>query len=129
MSPEAEELGERIRALIGHKPGVIEKRMFGGFGFMLYGNMVAGAMSTGEILLRSDPARMKETLNLTGAAPMKMGERVMTGFYTVDYDAIANDDDLKTWIDRSWAYVKTLPPKEAKPAKKDAPRSTAKKAT
>ena len=54
---------------------------------------------------------------------MKMGERVMTGFYTVDYDAIANDDDLKTWIDRSWAYVKTMPPKaEKQAAKKPQPR-------
>jgi TfoX/Sxy family transcriptional regulator of competence genes len=118
MSPEAEELTERIRNLIGHKPGVIEKKMFGGSGFMLYGNMVAGAMSTGEVLLRADPQRMNETLSITGASPMKMGERIMTGFYTVDFDAIADDDDLKTWIDRSWAYVKTMPPKDAKPAKK-----------
>jgi TfoX/Sxy family transcriptional regulator of competence genes len=92
--------------------------MFGGFGFMLYGNMVAGSMSTGEILLRADPKRMAETLSISGAAAMKMGERTMTGFYTVDYDAIANDDDLRTWIERSWSYVKTLPPKDAKPAKK-----------
>lgn len=122
MSPESEELAERIRNLIGHKPGVIEKRMFGGFGFMLNGNMVAGSMSTGEILLRADPARMEETLSLPGAAAMKMGERTMTGFYTVDYDGIANDDDLRTWVDRSWAYVKTMPPKEAKAAKKAARR-------
>ena len=134
MSPEAEELTERIRKLIGHKPGVIEKRMFGGSGFMLYGNMVAGAMSTGEVLLRADPTRMSEALSITGAAPMKMGERIMTGFYTVDFDAIADDDDLRTWIDRSWAYVTTLPPKDAKPAKqagaKKAPaRVPAKKAS
>jgi TfoX/Sxy family transcriptional regulator of competence genes len=125
MSAESEELGERIRGLIGHKPGVIEKRMFGGFGFMLHGNMVAGAMSTGELLLRADPSRMDEALSITGAAPMKMGERVMTGFYTVDFDAIANDDDLKAWLDRSWAYVKTLPPKPEKPAAKKAAKKPA----
>jgi TfoX/Sxy family transcriptional regulator of competence genes len=126
MSVDSEELAERIRALIGHKPGVIEKRMFGGFGFMLNGNMVAGSMSTGEVLLRADPKRMDEALAITGASPMKMGERMMTGFYTVDFDAIANEDDLKAWIDRSWAYVKTMPPKAAKSA---APkRSLAKKA-
>jgi len=120
MSPESEELAERIRGLIGHKPGVIEKRMFGGFAFMLNGNMVAGSMSTGEILLRADPSRLDEILSLPGAAPMKMGERTMTGFYTVDYDAIANDDDLKTWVDRSWAYVKAMPPKAEKPSAKKA---------
>ena len=127
MSVESEELAERIRGLIGHKPGVIEKRMFGGFGFMLNGNMVAGSMSTGEILLRADPKRIDEALAIPGAAPMKMGERVMTGFYTVDYDAIANDDDLKTWIDRSWAYVKTMPPKAEKQAAKKAAAKKAKR--
>ena len=76
----------------------------------------SGSMSTGELLLRADPKRMDEALAISGAAPMKMGERMMTGFYTVDFDAIANDDDLKAWIDRSWAYVKTMPPKAEKPA-------------
>ena len=122
MSVASDELAERIRNLIGHKPGVVEKKMFGGYGFMLNGNMVVGSMSTGDLLLRADPQRMDETLSLSGAAPMKMGERLMTGFYTVDFDAIANDDDLKTWIDRSWTHAKTLPPKEAKLAEKKARR-------
>lgn len=117
MSPETEELAERVRNLIGHKPGVVEKKMFGGYGFMLNGNFVVGSMSTGEILLRADPAKLAETMALSGAGPMMMGEREMTGFYTVDYDSIAHDDDLQTWIDRSWSYVKTMPPKKPKPAK------------
>lgn len=120
MSVASDELAERIRGLIGHKPGVVEKKMFGGYGFMLNGNMVVGSMSTGDLLLRADPQHMDETLSLSGAAPMKMGERLMTGFYTADFDAIANDDDLKTWIDRSWAYVRTMPPKAEKPAAKKA---------
>lgn len=127
MSVESEELAERIRALIGHKPGVVEKRMFGGCCFMLNGNMVGGAMSTGGLLLRADPARVEETMSLPGAAPMTMGERTMGGFYTVDFDSIANDDDLKTWIDRAWLYVKTMPPKAEKP--KPAKKATAKKAS
>jgi hypothetical protein len=69
---------------------------------------------------------MEETLRITGAAAMKMGERTMTGFYTVDFDAIANDDDLRTWIDRSWGYVKTMPPKVEKTAKTAAARKVAK---
>lgn len=114
MSPETEELGERIRDLIGHKPGVVEKKMFGGFGFMLNGNFVVGAMSTGDILLRADPAKLAETMALPGAGPMLMGEREMTGFYTVEFDRIAHDDDLQEWIDRSWSYVKTMPQKKPK---------------
>ena len=72
MSPASEELSDRIRALVGHRVGVTEKKMFGGVCYMLYGNMVAGSMSTGEVLLRADPQRMGEVLSITGAAPMRM---------------------------------------------------------
>ncbi len=34
-SEATEELAERVRSMIGHKPGVTEKKMFGGYGFML----------------------------------------------------------------------------------------------
>ncbi len=117
MSVAADELADRIRQIIGHKPGVVEKRMFGGVGFMLNGNMVAGAMSDGELMLRAEPGRMDEMLKLPGAAPLRMGERTMSGFYTVDFDSIADEDDLKTWLDRSWTYVQSMPAKAPKASK------------
>ena len=64
MSVESEELAERIRDLIGHKPGVIEKRMFGGFGFMLNGNMVVGLDVD-----RRDPAARRPQAHRRSPAP------------------------------------------------------------
>jgi hypothetical protein len=35
----------------------------------------------------------------------------MTGFVVVSGDAIEDDDDLRTWLDRCLAFVETLPHK------------------
>jgi TfoX/Sxy family transcriptional regulator of competence genes len=115
MSEATEELAERVRAMIGHKPGVTEKKMFGGYGFMLNGNMVCGAMSTGYLLLRVGSELHAEAVKRPGAQTMHHGGRDMIGFVEVT-DEIENDDGLKSWIDFAWSFVKTLPPKAEKPA-------------
>jgi TfoX/Sxy family transcriptional regulator of competence genes len=47
-----ERLAERIREVIQARPGVTERKMFGGLGFMLNGNMACGVMSDDERTLR-----------------------------------------------------------------------------
>lgn len=129
MSVASDELGDRIRQLIGHKPGITERKMFGGYGFMLYGNMVVGAMSTGELLMRVGPERHGEAVARPGASAMVQGGREMIGFVMVANDSIEDDTDLREAIDFAWSFVKTLPPKDEKPAKKaPAKKAAAKKA-
>jgi hypothetical protein len=111
VSTASEELAERIRALIGHKPGITEKKMFGGFGFMLNGNMVVGAMRSGALLMRVGPARHAEAVSRPGAAAMIHGGREMVGFVEVTDEGIEDEDALKASIDYCWQFVKTLPPK------------------
>lgn len=111
MSEASEELAERIRALIGHRPGVSEKKMFGGFGFMLNGNMVAGAMKSGALLLRVGPDRHAEATTLPGAAPMVHGGRKRVGIVEVTDEGIEDEDALRSMIDYAWQFVETLPPK------------------
>ena len=110
MSVASDELADRIRALIGHKPGITEKKMFGGFGFMLNGNMVCGAMKSGALLMRVGPHRHEEAKARPGAQPMVQGGREMAGFIEVT-DDIEDDDQLKDWIDYAWSFVETLPAK------------------
>ena len=111
MSAASEELAERIRALIGHRPGVAEKKMFGGSGFMLNGNMVVGAMKSGALMMRVGPERQAEALALPGAAPMVHGGREMSGFVLVTDEGIEDSEALQTSIDFCWSFVETLPPK------------------
>ncbi len=111
MSAASEELADRIRAIIGHRPGVTEKKMFGGFGFMLNGNMVVGAMKSGALLMRVGPERFDEACRRPGAAPMVMGERRMKGFVEVTDEGIEDDDALKDSIAYAWTFAETLPAK------------------
>lgn len=111
MRPEVEELAARIRAIIGGHPGIAEKKMFGGFAFMLHGNMMVGVMSTGELLVRVAPGDEKAILARPGVAPMTMGERTMKGFVGVTDDGIEDDDALAGWIAYAEGHVKKMPPK------------------
>ena len=40
--PFDEKLAARIRAALGARTGVVERKMFGGVGFLLNGNMLVG---------------------------------------------------------------------------------------
>jgi TfoX/Sxy family transcriptional regulator of competence genes len=111
MRPEVEELAGRIRAAIGDRPGVVEKKMFGGFGFMLNGNMMVGVMSTGELLVRIAPGDEQKVLARPGAAPMMMRDRPMKGFAGVTDEGIETDEALRDWIAYAEAHVKRMPPK------------------
>lgn len=122
MSAASDELGGRVRALIGHLPGMVERRMFGGFGFMLDGNMVVGITSKGILMVRVGPAEHRAALARPGAFELEMGPRTMSGFIGVDEEGTADADGLRGWIDAALAFVRTLPPKEPKRPKTPAKR-------
>lgn len=110
MSVASEELAERIRELIGHRPGVTEKKMFGGFGFMHQGNMVVGAMRSGALLMRVGPERHDAAEARFGGAAMAQGGRRMVGFVEVA-DGLEDEDSLREAVMFCWDFVTTLPPK------------------
>ncbi len=110
MTAASDALGARLRPLLGKKPGIVEKKMFGGIGFMLQGNMVIGTTAKGALLVRIDPAKADDAI-ARGAALMHMGPRVMSGFVSVDVTKVPDDAALKVWIAYATKYVNTLPPK------------------
>ena len=55
----ANTLRERIRDVISVRPDVVEKKLFGGLGWMLQGNMAVGVMSTGGLLVRVEPEEVE----------------------------------------------------------------------
>lgn len=111
MSAASDELADRVRAMIGHKPGMTETKMFGGVGFMLNGNMVAGSMKSGALLVRVGPGLHEEAKRRPGANAMQQGGKEMKGFIEVTDEGQETDEALKDWLDYAEAFVKTLPPK------------------
>ena len=86
--------------------------MFGGIGFMLNGNLLAGASSRG-LLLRVGREREGEALTRPGARPMVMRGRTLEGYVYVDPPALS-PEAVRGWIELALPYVRTLPPKAAK---------------
>jgi len=111
LSEASEALATRIRAQIGDDPNVTEKRMFGGFCFMLNGNMLVGPLKDGALLVRVGKDGHAEALALPGASEMTFTGRSMGGFVEVRDEGIATDEALAAWIARATDFVATLPAK------------------
>ena len=112
--PYDEGLAERIRE---HVPKATERKMFGGVGWMEHGNLVVGLMAEGSmsnvdaLIVRCPPEATKAVRKEKGVRPFTMRGKPMDGWVLVEAEAVAEDPELKAWIDRSRAYVRTLPPK------------------
>jgi TfoX/Sxy family transcriptional regulator of competence genes len=106
-----EELAARIRELVAGEPGLTEKKMFGGIGFLVGGNMAVSASGQGGLLVRVDPEASDALLSSTNARPMEMRGRTMTGWLRVDADDIRTKRELSRWVDRGVKYARSLPPK------------------
>ena len=111
-SEGAGDLVARLRAALPEK-GLSERKMFGGTGFMLNGNMVAGTFR-GGLLLRVGKERHAEALAKPGAGPMLMRGRPIAGYVLVDGKGLGAAA-VRDWAALALAYVRTLPPKSAKP--------------
>jgi TfoX/Sxy family transcriptional regulator of competence genes len=108
---EGDALAEKLRAALPAE-GLSERKMFGGTGFMLNGNMIAGASKRG-LLLRVGKERYGEALARSGARPMEMRGRPVEGYVRVD-PAGLTEAALLSWLALARAYVETLPAKAKK---------------
>jgi TfoX/Sxy family transcriptional regulator of competence genes len=106
-----EELATRIRALVAGEAGLSEKKMFGGLGFMVGGNMAVAASGQGGLLVRVDPEESAALVETTPAYNMVMRGRPMDGWLRVDDADVAADGELAAWVERGVAYAGSLPPK------------------
>jgi TfoX/Sxy family transcriptional regulator of competence genes len=106
-----EDLADRVRTAIGDLAVVTEKRMFGGLGFLVNGNLAVSASSRGGLMLRVDPADLESVLAEDGVTPFEMHGRAMNGWVHVDASAAASPDQLDRWVGMGTTYAASLPPK------------------
>lgn len=108
---EGQDLAARVRAALVGAGAVREVKMFGGTGFMLNGNLIAGASPRG-LLVRVGKDRQAEALGEPGAQPMVMRGRAMAGYIRVAPPAL-NARTVQRWVRLALPYVQSLPPKSA----------------
>ena len=105
-----EGLAERVREMLSDAPDVTEKNMFGGLCILIAGNMCCGILEE-NLMARVGPGQYDECLSLPYAREMDFTGRPMKGMVYVAPEGIAEDTDLKAWIDRCLSFVRSLPPK------------------
>src|SRR5438067_2723041 len=106
----SESLALRVRQVLGPRRNVAEKKMFGGVGFLLNGNMCVGIWKN-SLIARIDPEIYEDALKEEYVRKFDITDRPMKGWILVEPDGIESDDQLRKWIDRSLDFVSPLPKK------------------
>ncbi len=108
--PYDETLVIRLRRVFAGVPDVAEKKMFGGVAFLERGLMVVGVAGA-ALMARVGPTHYEESLGRAHVREMDFTGRPMRGYVFVDAPGVATDAELRFWVDRCRAFVKTLPAK------------------
>ncbi|MGH8923150.1 MAG: TfoX/Sxy family protein [bacterium] len=109
---------ELFQKLLPDAPGVTQRAMFGQLAGFVNGNMFL-CLFGDRIAVKLPDDRAQELLGIDDAAPfMPMEGRPMKGYVTLPSVWNSNPEQAEHWVERSLAYVRTLPPKEKKPPRK-----------
>src|SRR6516162_2378763 len=95
-----ESLAERIGQGLGRKKGITEKKMFGGIGFLLNGNMLVGVWKD-SLIVRLDPDDYDDALKEPFVKEFDITGRPMKGWVLVKPEGIEDEKLLKEWIGRA----------------------------
>jgi TfoX/Sxy family transcriptional regulator of competence genes len=107
----SEALADRIRQRLARRKNVEEKKMFGGVGFFLNGNLLVGVWKD-SLCLRLGPDQSEEALKEPHVEEFDITGRPMKGWVLVEPEGVEDDQQLKDWIERATTFVRTLPAKE-----------------
>src|SRR5262245_54215801 len=105
-----ENLAARIRAELARKKGVEEKKMFGGVGFLLGGNLLVGVWKD-SLIVRLGPDDGEAALLEPHVKAFDITGRPMKGWLLVAPEGLESNADLKEWVRRAVRFVATLPAK------------------
>ena len=106
-----ESLAARIRDALAGKKGVEEKKMFGGVGFLLNGNMLVGVWKD-SLIVRLGPDEGDEALKEPHVREFDITGRAMKGWVLVGPEGVEDDEQLTDWIERAARFVGALPAKK-----------------
>lgn len=121
--PHDPHLADEMRKALARREGIDEKKMFGGYCWMLYGNMLCG-VGVGRFMFRVGKDLEASALARPGARQMDITGKPMKGFVWVDADdALAAG--LGSWIDLAAQFVRTL---SAKKSSRQTTRSASRRA-
>ena len=105
-----EGLAQRVRELLGEQPELVEKKMFGGVGFMVHGNMACGVYKD-ALIVRVGPEKHGEALGRPHTKPFDITGRPMKGWGMVTPKGYEGDEALENWVRWGVDFALSLPAK------------------
>ena len=84
------------------------RRMFGGWGLMVQGNMAVGVMDD-RLMVRVGPAAYDDALTRPGASVFDFTGRPMKGWVVVDGAVLGRKATLQRWVDAGVSHALSLP--------------------
>ncbi len=103
-------LADRVRPLVMRRRGFVEKRMFGGLGFLLNGNMCLGVWKD-VLIVRVGPQAYEAALARPHVRQFDVTGRPMRGWAMVEPAGVQRDADLIEWANLAIDFVCGLPAK------------------
>ena len=108
--PHDESLAGRVGVALALKQGIEKKKLFGGIGFLLDGNMLVGVWKT-SLVVRIGPLDYEHALMEPHVKEFDITGKPMKGWVVVEPAGVEDDEQLFGWIERATSFVKTLPKK------------------
>jgi len=106
-----EGLSFRVEAILDDSPAVIAKKIFGGIGYLIHGNIACGVIQN-AIIIRLSQEDYRTALQKPNTRKFEMTDREMPGWLLVDPDETSEDMDLKNRVNSALQFSATLPPKK-----------------
>ena len=103
-------LAQRIIEVLQGTPALDEKKMFGGVGYLIHGNMAVGVHGN-DLMVRVGPENHAEAMKHPHTRPFDLTGRPMSGWLVVEAAGIEDPAVLAEWIQLGVTYAQSLPPK------------------
>ena len=103
-------LATRIRLALGPLPDLVEKKMFGGVGFLLNGNMACGVHKN-DLIVRVGPENYDQALSHPHTKVFDMTGHPMAGWIMVEPEGCATESALQAWVEQGLSFARSLPGK------------------
>jgi TfoX N-terminal domain len=103
-------LAARLRAALGPLPNLEEKKMFGGVGFLVNGNLACGVYKN-ELIVRVGPEVYAEAISRPHTHEFNITGHPMAGWVMVAQQGSATEKDLGDWVRQGLDFARSLPAK------------------
>lgn len=105
-----EEMDSKIFSVISKWKNTKKKAMFGGFGYYLNGNMIAGIHGKSYVI-RLGPEIAKTAIKLPIFKNFTVSGKTRKGWVIIKPEAFSNNEILLEWLNKAKTFVETLPPR------------------